>query len=671
MKMEGKVKKCFFSLIFLFVTFSFFSQDFERQLSVFESSMTVYGDRIAIEEREVSSTPAQVVVLTQEDIKKTGVQTLAKLLENIVSSLGKDLTGNPIQRSVDLRGFPQGTDVVVFLNGVKLNNIVDNSVDLELIPVNIIDRVEVYSGALAPFYGGGAIGGVINIITKKGEAIPRIDLTAASGKFDTFDRDLSFSGSKDNFSLFSSLSLQNSQGYRENDGYQLKNGVINFNYKEGKDELSFLAKYEEETISAPGALTEEEMKIDRKQSPFNQYDNTRGRHKIYAFTYLRKFDENNSLSFEIIRRERGNDILTTGRFLSGFQTHSKEFLNEFIGEYDSKIHLNRGILNISASAEYSNGKNSSQGFYTDFFGNEISRATSNKVKEKLFGGFFNLSYILPRWKFDAGARVDSSKYEYEDFLLLKNNTNRSFNENCKRVSVMHFISQENSIFLAFSEGYKIPSVTDLFSYPGFYSNPDLKPSRVNDYEAGYKFVGESSRIKITLYKMYLRDEAVFVLTNPILFIGMNENIGKSKREGIETNLSFDLKNDFELELNGTLRKSKVTKGPYEEKEIPMTPKTICSAFITKRIEKFLVNLGLRYVSSQYLDNDLENVREKLSSYSLMSINLRYQKGHLIYDFLVENVLDRKYSTRGVTNGKENFYLPAYPLNAKFSVTYSF
>ena len=75
--------------------------------------------------------------------------------------------------------------------------------------------------------------------------------------------------------------------------------------------------------------------------------------------------------------------------------------------------------------------------------------------------------------------------------------------------------------------------------------------------------------------------------------------------------------------------------------------------------------------SQYLDNDLEKVREKLSSYSLMSINLRYQKGHLTYDFLVENVLDRKYSTRGVTNGKEDFYLPAYPLNAKFSVTYSF
>jgi len=73
--------------------------------------------------------------------------------------------------------------------------------------------------------------------------------------------------------------------------------------------------------------------------------------------------------------------------------------------------------------------------------------------------------------------------------------------------------------------------------------------------------------------MYLRDEAVFVLTNPILFIGMNENIGKSIREGIETNFSFDLKNDFELELSATLRKSEVTNGPYEDEEIPMTPKT--------------------------------------------------------------------------------------------------
>lgn len=662
-------------LLFLSVmTFStiIFSQEFSKGLAVFESSMTVYGERMPIEQKSIVSTPAPISVITQEEIKEKGVKTFSELLELTASALGRDITGNPVERSIDLRGFPDGKSVVVFLNGVKLNNISDNSMNFEIIPVEIIDRVEIYSGALAPLYGGGAIGGVINIITKKGETIPRIDLTYGFGSFGERDQRAGFSFSKGKFSLFSTLALRYAEGYRENDGYRLDDGFIRIDYQFDENKsLSFLSKYEGGAVSAPGALTEEEIKEDRRQSPFNLYDGSRGRHKIYSLTYAQKIGENGNFAFETFSRSHINDILTTGRYLSGFQTNSDEILNGAVAQLSQSISLGKGIFGWSSSLEYQKGRDVSKGFYTDFYGVKNSKATSTKTKETIFGGYLSLSYTFPKLRFDVGYRKDSAKYDYLDYFIPDNSTEKSFNEGTARSSVSYFFSEGQMVFAAFSEGYKIPSVLDLFAYPGFYSNPNLKSSRINDYEIGYKFYGERLRTKITIYKMFLRDEVVFVLTNPAWFIGMNENIGKSFRKGIEGDVSVDLPEGMTLNFSGTLREAEVTEGPYSEKEIPMCPKVIANLSLTKSIEKFIISFGGRYVGNQYLDNDLSNAREKLPSFFTAFLNLNFKDGPFTIEFKIDNLFNRKYSTRGVTNGYADYFNPAYPFSTRLLLRYSF
>lgn len=654
------------------IAISLMADEPSRKLAVFESSMTVYGERIPIEQKEIINTPAPIVVITQEEIKEKGVKTFSELIETAEGALGRDITGNPVERSVDLRGFPAGTSVAVFLDGVRLNNISDNSMNFEIIPIEIIDRVEIYSGALAPLYGGGAIGGVINIITKKGEAIPRIDLVYGAGSFGTRDQKANFSFSKDKFTLFSSFSLRYAQGYRENDGYRIDDGLIKMGYSfDEKKSLSFLFKYEGGAISAPGALTEEEMRQNRKQSPFNKYDGSRGRHKIYALTYSQKIGENSNFVIETFERIHLNDILTTGRSKTGFQTNSDEKMGGAVVQFSQTLPCPKGIFEWSSALEYQKGRDVSKGFYTDFYGEKLFSATSTKTDEENFGGYFKASYTLSKWRFDAGYRKDNTKYDYQDFFTPKNGEGKTFNEGTIRSSISYFVSEDNILFAAFSEGYKIPTVIELFSYPGFYSNPNLEPSRVNDYEIGYKYFGEKFRAKITLYKMFLRDEVVFVLTDPLWFIGMNQNIGKSYRKGIEGDFSFELPKDYELNFSGTLRKAKVTEGIYIGKEIPMVAKTIANISLIKRFEKSFVNLGARYVSSQYLDNDLTNEREKLPSFVVAFLNINYTKGPINIEVTFDNLFNKKYSTRGVTNGVTDYFNPAYPFSAGVFVKYSF
>lgn len=654
------------------IAISFLADEPSRKLAVFESSMTVYGERIPIEQKEIINTPAPIVVITQEEIKEKGVKTFSELVETAEGALGRDITGNPVERSVDLRGFPAGTSVAVFLDGVRLNNISDNSMNFEIIPIEIIDRVEIYSGALAPLYGGGAIGGVINIITKKGEAIPRIDLVYGAGSFGEREQRANFSFAKNNFNLFSSFSLRYAEGYRENDGYRLDDGLIKMGYSfDEKKSLSFLFKYEGGAISAPGALTEEEIRQNRKQSPYNKYDGSRGRHKIYALTYSQKIGENSIFVVEAFERIHLNDILTTGRSKSGFQTNSDEKMGGAVVQFSQTLPFKKGAVEWSSALEYQKGRDVSKGFYTDFYGEKLSSATSTKTDEKNFGGYLKASYILPKWRFDAGYRKDNTKYDYADFFTPQNNEKKSFSEGTIRSSISYFISEDNILFVAFSEGYKIPTVVELFSYPGFYSNPDLLPSRVNDYEIGYKYFGEKFRTKLTLYKMFLRDETVFVLTDPVWFIGMNQNIGKSYRKGLEGDFSLQLPKDFEMDFSGTYRNAKVTEGLNIGKELPMVAKVIANLSVIKRFEKSFVNLGARYVSSQYLDNDLSNEREKLPSFVVAFLNINYTKGPINIEVKFDNLFNKKYSTRGVTNGFTDYFNPAYPFSAEVLLKYSF
>lgn len=648
-----------------------FCDEPSRKLAVYESSITVYGDRLPLEEREVTLTPAPIIIITRDDIENSGAATIQQLLESVPGASVHDLTGNPVERTVDLRGFPEGTSVAVFLDGIRLNNIDDNSVRWDIVPLGQVERIEIYSGALAPLYGGGAIGGVVNIVTKKGAGIPRIDLTSGAGSFGESTQKLCASGSVGNWDVYSGFGLGFSEGYRENDGYRLDDGLlrITYNLEEGES-ISFLAKYEGGAISAPGALTEGEMRDDRKQSPFNMYDGTRGRHRLASLSYNKKFGDSVNFSVEGFSRSHRRDTLTTGRYMTGFFTTGDEDLNGGIFQVDGKKPLGKGIFEWAFSGEAADGSYDASGWYTDFYGNKQSKASETSTSQKTAGGYARLGFTLPRFRFDGGYRVDEAKYDYRDGLFPANDTERTFREGTSRISASFLKSGSESFFVAFSEGYRIPSVIELFAYPGFYSNPDLKPTRVNDYEAGYKYFGDKVKASVTLYKMFLRDETVFVLTDPAHFIGQNMNVGKSKREGIEGKIEFDLPKSFILSLGGGLRNCEATAGPYDDSDIPMVPKESFDLSLRWFGGKFSAGGSLHHVGPQYLSNDLTNEREKLSSYLTASLSARYKNGPVTVELQADNLFDRDYSTRGVTNGFTDYYAPAYPLNARILVTYS-
>src|SRR5262249_41421768 len=136
---------------------------------------------------------------------------------------------NGAQTSVDVRGFgATGTsNTLVLVNGRRLNDIDLAGVDFSSIPLNSIERIELTRGnSGAVLYGDGAVGGVINIITKAGVDLPttaRVQGTA--GSYNYGEGDVSFSTSSGPYSTSVYGSAISSHGYRDNNELHQGNAV--------------------------------------------------------------------------------------------------------------------------------------------------------------------------------------------------------------------------------------------------------------------------------------------------------------------------------------------------------------------------------------------------------------------------------------------------------------
>ena len=118
--------------------------------------------------KPVSKTAENVTVVTASDIQLMNAHTLAEVL-NMVTGVQVFGLGDP---GIRANAFIQGSDaqqVTVIIDGVVLNNLSDNSVDVGLIPVQNIEKIEIIKGPASSAWGS-ALGGVVNIITKAGKA---------------------------------------------------------------------------------------------------------------------------------------------------------------------------------------------------------------------------------------------------------------------------------------------------------------------------------------------------------------------------------------------------------------------------------------------------------------------------------------------------------------------
>ncbi|MEW6756951.1 MAG: TonB-dependent receptor [Acidobacteriota bacterium] len=646
------------------------AQQPSRLLENYQTEITVYGERLPGEERQILDTAAPVVVLSREAIEASGAGTLQEILSQLPGVTLHNQTGNDAESTVDVRGFPQGTSLAVFLDGVRLNDLQDNAVRWDLIPIGDVERIEVYSGAAAPLYGGGALAGVVNVITRRRPGFPRLDLTTGGGSFGAWETLVRASGSRGPVEFYAAGSRRAEQGWRQNDGHRLDDGILRLNAAPlDGHEVSLLLKYAGGAQSAPGALTAEELKRDREQSPFNLYDGTRGRHRLASLGYRGRWS-GWSVAGQAYGRFHDRDTLTTGRFGSGFLTSGRERLRGGAAQASRSWSRGEAAFSFSGGAELSRGAFEGRGFFTDVFGKDPSPASDTRTRQRSEGIYAQGEAARGAWQVLCGVRTDRARYAYTDRRAPSNNVRRTFRETTWRAGLLYRTGEASSAFLTRSQGYRIPSVVDLFAYPGFSSNPDLESTRSSDWEAGWRYLSQGRRFKVTLYRMEMRDEVVFVLTNPQWFIGQNRNVGRSFRRGVEAEVEWPLPAGFRAFASGSYQDAEVTAGPHAGRRLPMVPRAQGTAGLQWNGGEWTVRLAASWVGPQLLDNDLANRRASLPGYTAADLSARWTHRALTVEAGAFNLLDKAYSGRGITNGATDYFTPSAPRSFRLALTWS-
>jgi outer membrane receptor protein involved in Fe transport len=103
----------------------------------------------------------------------------------------------------------------------------------------------------------------------------------------------------------------------------------------------------------------------------------------------------------------------------------------------------------------------------------------------------------------------------------------------------------------------------------------------------------------------------------------------------------------------------------------MVPRYQGTAGIFWSNPSWTVRLAGNWVGPQLLDNDLANGQPGIPGYATVDLSARYAYRALTLEASASNLLDHAYVSRGITNGYQDFYTPAYPAAFRFSVMWSF
>ena len=177
-----------FLKVLLFFYFILFSS------SVFSKEIPVIVISAGKTPQSYSSVGSQVTIIDSETIKSSSDLFLTDLLKNETQGLNIfQLGGKGTNAGIQLRGLPKRYSTV-YIDGVKMNDpsATDNAFYSQGLFVDSIDRIEVLKGSQSSLYGNGAVGGTINIVTKKGKLGTHQNATVRTGANNTQDIFYSF-----------------------------------------------------------------------------------------------------------------------------------------------------------------------------------------------------------------------------------------------------------------------------------------------------------------------------------------------------------------------------------------------------------------------------------------------------------------------------------------------
>lgn len=600
-------------------------------------------------ERTVKDVSSTVTVITKEQIAASNAKAVIDILKQVPGVYAYDQYGAGVEGHIAMRGFaPYGSQrVLIMVDGVPLNSGNDGYVQQSRLPaLETIERIEVVKGPSSALYGPFAMGGVVNVITKKGVEKTFAETDIGFGRFNEMKYRVSTGGSSENLNFTFNAGYRSGDGYRDNTGFIKRDvqGKLSFDVDETSGlVLDFDAQSSD--VKYAGSLSEAQYESDPEQAKSPSSGDLES-HRI-SLTYNKDINEYNRIKGQVFTTRYDYDYHTYKADIDGWGGELQYTLSHPLAGMENSFVFGTSVKLDEIDYSYYSG---------------TTLRTDDNTKP-MFWGLYVQDELTPLdpLTFTFGGRFDRAEYDYTvfyDYMGAANRT-RSFEEFSPKFGVLYRLTEDVSLYGNIGKAFMPPSAYNMFTSK--YRNPDLSPETAWNYEIGVKtLLFDRLSLELAGYLMDVEDE---------IYLGSDDiyhNTGETRHKGIESEVNLYLLKGFSLFSNFTFQKAEFTDYSvgstcYNGNRLPHSPKTMITYGLKyEHPAGITYSLGGNYRSEAYA-NDANTYKIPARTIWDTRIDYEHEFKHAKIGLYagIMNMFDKKYYDYRSSSG--GIY-PAYPRN---------
>ena len=560
---------------------------------------------------QAASLTRDVSVITRDDIARAGPTSLPELLSREAGIEFASNGGDGRQSSLFIRG-TNSNQSVVLIDGVRVVSATTGATALEQIPLEQIERIEIVRGPVSGLYGADAIGGVVQVFTRKGRGAPAPHLSLAAGNDGTWRVGAGIGG------VVGDTSFAVDVTHRTTDGGFSATNRDNFNYNPDEDGYRntaysvrvshLLAEGHEVGFNAFQAFGR--AQYDANQDLTGQINDVQ-KNRVQA----------NSVYLKNQLTERWHSTLT----LSQAVDRSENFTprnpwgpdyGRFTTTQDTLTWQNDLALGaagqLTAGYEHQKQKVSSTQEFT----------VSNRQNNAVFAG----------WNGEFGASLLNASLRHD-------NNSQFGGKTTGTLGYGYRVNEAVKLTANWGTAFRVPTFNDLY-WPddgnGYVGNPDLKPESSRNAEVGAEFSGALGKLKLAAFENRV-DDLINGYDCSGGFPCTSSNVNKATIKGVSLTGSTVL-------AGTTLRGNVNWQDPRDDitdKRLTYRSEWYGTLDVSRPFDQLTLGSTLRVAGSRYADSG--NTKE-LGGYALVDLYADYALNPTTRLFArVNNAFDRDYT----------------------------
>ncbi len=608
-------------------------------------------------------------VYSSKDIKESGSTNLYDFLSNNTSITITPNSGNRFSQKIDMRGY--GTtnghkNVVITVDGVRLNNHTSSSQSIGNIIINNIKRIEITKGSGSVVYGDGAMSGAIHIFMKDSyNSYVKLE----TGNHELRNKSISTSSQSDELRINAAFETQAKGGYADPDhtgntdwGKQT-NKSINLNIDATDNtqvQLSLSDNDSDYRYPEPQSIAQFNENPGQNGRPANSYAHSIINSDRYSLDIDTQINE--SLSLNIKTSEEDKTSETTFHWGSGGIKKDKK-------------------TSDSLSLKYTNNNTTFDGGFSKLYG---ERKEGTKLTTKDNKGYF----IQAKHSLDDTTYVAGYRNEKVDYLYNLTSKSGNFDLTAYNVGFNKKLNDNLSIFSNYNKAFQAHDINTAFyldkndGWANKFSD-FLKPMTSKTLNIGLNYTNQNSKTKLTLFKSNLNNE-IYLHKQNAADMGTNSNLDKSHKTGVEIDTKYIINPKITVGINYSYVDAIIDsedknedRGSFNGKTMPGVSKNTIAANVKFKLnDKSTLALKHKYRSETYAEEDFSNTNtEKTKAFNSTDLNYAYNYSKDVeFSLDIENLFKKKHATLlGDYNstGGNVVYPASFTRNIKAGLTYRF